>query len=90
LDGEESVGVDLFSDSFEENREIMMVIKLLDINLPVDFVLWTVFNGYWKISSIVEKSEFTDRNLSTVDSSSLWFQWNWLCLWNIQAETLST
>jgi len=68
----------------------MMVIKLLDINFPIDFVLWTMFNGNWKISSIVEKSEFTDRDLSTVYCSSSWFNWNWFCLWLIQTKALST
>ena len=67
-----------------------MIIKLLDIYFPVDFVLWTVFNGDWKISSVVEKSEFTYWNLSTVNGSSSWFEWNWLWFSLIQAEALSS
>ena len=67
----------------------MMVIKLLNINFPINFVLRTMFNCNWEISSIVEKSEFTDRDLSTVYCSSSWFHWNWFCFWLIQTETLS-
>jgi hypothetical protein len=33
----------------------MMVIELLDVNFPVDLVLWgLMFNCNWKISSVVE------------------------------------
>ena len=68
----------------------MMVIKLLDIDFPVDLVLWTVFDSHWEISSIVEKSKFTDWNLSTVDGSSFWFDWNWFSFWDILTKALST
>ena len=55
LDCKESVWVHLFSDTFEEDWQVMMVIKLLNIDFPVDLVLWgLMFNGYWKISSVVE------------------------------------
>ena len=67
-----------------------MVIKLLDIYFPVDFVLWAVFNCDWKISSIVEKSEFTYWNLSAIDSTSSWLKRNWLWFSLVQTEALST
>jgi len=55
LNSEESVWVDLFSDTLEEDWEVMMVIQLLNVNFPVDFVLWwSMFDGYWKVTSIVE------------------------------------
>ena len=54
LHGKESVWINLFSDTLEENWEIMMVIQLLNVDFPVDFVLWTVFDGNWEITSIVE------------------------------------
>ena len=90
LNSKESIWVNFFSDSFKEDWQVMMIIKLLDIYFPVDFVLWTMFNGDWKISSVVEKSEFTDWNLSTVDSSGSWFKWNWLWFSLVQAEAFSS
>jgi len=90
LNSKESVWINFLPYSFKEDWKIMMVIKLLDINFPINFVLWTMFNGNWKISSIVEKSEFTDRDLSTVYCSSSWLNWNWFCFWLIQTKALST
>ena len=54
LDSKESIWINLLSDTLEENRKVMMVIQLLDVDFPVDFVLWSMFNGNRKISSIVE------------------------------------
>ena len=59
LDGKESVGVNLLSNSLEEDGEVVMVVELLDLDLPVDFVLGSVVNCNWQISSVVEKSELT-------------------------------
>ena len=70
LHSEESVWVLLFSDAFEEDWEIMMVVELLDLNFPVDLVLRTVFDGDGKISSVIEASEFTGRDGSLVESTS--------------------
>lgn len=70
LDGEESVGVDLLADTFEENGEVMMVVELGNIDFPVDFVLGSVVDGDGEISSIVEASELTGGNGSRLDSSS--------------------
>ena len=58
----------------------MMIIKLLNVDFPVDFILRTVFNCYWEISSIVEKSELRNWNMSSVDSSGNWLLRNWLQL----------
>lgn len=69
LDGEESVGVDLLADTFEENGEVMMVVELGDIDFPVDFVLGSVVDGDGEISSIVEASELTGGDGSRLDSS---------------------
>jgi hypothetical protein len=67
-----------------------MVIKLLDIDFPVNFVLWSVFDGDWKITSVVEKSEFTYWDLSAIDGTSSWLKWDWLWFSLVQAEALST
>jgi len=57
LDCKEAVWVLLFSNAFEEDGQVMMVIKLLDFNLPIDLVLWAMLNGYWEVTSIVETTE---------------------------------
>jgi len=90
LNCKESIWIDLFSYTLKEDWKIMMIIKLLNINFPIDFILWTMFNCYWKISSVVEKSEFTDWDLSTIDGTSSWLKWDWFSLWLIQTETLSS
>lgn len=59
LDGKESVWVLLLSNSLEEDGQIVMVIQLLDFNLPVDAVLGTMLNGNGEITSVIEASEFT-------------------------------
>jgi hypothetical protein len=83
LDSEESVWINLFSNALKENWEIMMVVELLNINFPIDFILRSMLNSYWKISSVVEKSEFTYWNLSAVYSTSSWLKWNWFWFWLI-------
>ena len=45
LDGEESVRILLLTDALEENGQIMMIVELLNLNLPVDAVLGTVLDG---------------------------------------------
>jgi len=71
LDGKESVGVDLLTDAFEEDGEVVMVVELLDIHFPVDFVLGAVLNGNGQVSSVVEASEFRRSNRSGFNSTSL-------------------
>jgi len=90
LDGKESVWILLFSDTLEENGEIMMVIELLNFHFPVDSVLWTVFNGNWEVTSVVESSELTGWNVSLIESSSLWLLWGGSFLWLIQTSGLTS
>lgn len=78
---EESVWILLLSDTLEENWQVMMIIELLDLNLPVDSVLGTVLNGNWKVTSVVESSELTRWDNSLIESSSLWLLWGGLFLW---------
>jgi len=90
LDGKESVWVHFLSDTLEKDWEVMMVIELLNLNFPVDFVLGSVLNGDWKISSVVEKSELRNWDVSPVNSSSDWLLWNWPQFWSIQTGALSS
>ena len=82
MNGKESVWVHFLSDTFEEDWKIMMVIELLNVDFPVDLILWSVFNGNWKITSVVEESEFTYWDVSPVDGAGNWFldEWLWLGL----------
>jgi len=59
LYGKESVRLLLFTDAFEENGEIMMIIKLKYIDFPCNFVLRTVLNRNREVTSVVETSKFT-------------------------------
>ena len=90
LDGKESVWILLFSNTLEENGEIMMVIELLNFDFPVDSVLWTVLNGDWEITSVVESSELTGWDSSLIESSSLWLLWGGSFLWFIQTSGLTS
>lgn len=90
LNCEESVWVNLFTNSLKENWQVMMIIKLLNINFPVDFVLRTMLNGDWEISSIIEQSELTLWNMSCSDCSCSWFLRNWFSLWLEQAGCLAS
>jgi len=62
----------------------MMIIQLLNIDLPCDFILWSMLDGNWQVTSIVEESEFTDWDSSSVDSSSNWLLGKWLWFWLVQ------
>jgi hypothetical protein len=59
LDSEESVWILLLSDTLEEDWQVMMVVKLLNFNFPVDLVLRTMLNCNRKVTSVVESSELT-------------------------------
>ena len=81
LNGKESIWVHLFSDSFEEDWQVVMIIQLLDINFPINFVLWgLVLNGNRQVSSVVEQSEFTHWDWSSIHSTSNWFLYDRLRL----------
>ena len=59
LNCQESVWILLLSDTLEEDRQVMMIVKLLDFNFPVDLILRTVLNCDWEVTSVVESSELT-------------------------------
>lgn len=44
LHGQEAVGVLLFTDAFEENGEVVMVVELGHVHFPVNAVLGTVLD----------------------------------------------
>jgi hypothetical protein len=81
LDCEESVLILLLADSFEKDREVMVVIELLDLYLPVDAVLWAVLNSNRQVTSVVETSELTRNDRAALGSSGYGLLDNWLFLW---------
>ena len=70
LDGEESVRILLLTDALEENGEVMMVVELLDLNLPVDAVLGSVLDGNREVTAVVEAAELAGRDGSVVEGTS--------------------
>ena len=50
-----------------------MIVKLLNLYLPVDLVLRSVFDGDGQVTSVIETSEFTDRNQSSIHSTCFRF-----------------
>ena len=72
LDGEETVGIVLLTDSFEEDGKVMMVVELGHINLPVDLILGSVLNSDGQISTVVESTEFTCGDDAIFLCSSSW------------------
>ena len=73
LNGQESVWLLFLTDTFEENREVVMIIKGHDINFPGELVLRTVIDSDWKISSIIEAAELRWWDRSSVSSTCFWF-----------------
>jgi len=45
LDSKESVGVNLLTNALKEDRQVVMVIKLLDFDFPLDFELGAMLNA---------------------------------------------
>ena len=47
-----------FTESIEKQGEVVVVVKLLNLNLPCNLVaLGIVFQGYWEVSTLVELPE---------------------------------
>mmetsp|Transcript_25065 Transcript_25065/g.60792 ORF Transcript_25065/g.60792 Transcript_25065/m.60792 type:complete len:228 (+) Transcript_25065:223-906(+) len=67
---EESVRVLLFSKTIEENWKIVVVVQLLDIDLPGDLVPnRSMQHLNWQITAIVETPEFTRSDLPSMESA---------------------
>jgi hypothetical protein len=62
LDGQEAIGILFLADALEENRQVVVVIQLHDIDLPENLVGWAVLNRNGKITSVIETSEFRGHN----------------------------
>ena len=49
----------------------MVIVELLDLNLPVDTQLRAMLDGDRKVTTVVETPELAERHLSSVKGSSL-------------------
>lgn len=73
LDRKEAVGVLLFSNTLEEDGQVVMVIQLHHIDLPENFVWWSVLNSDRQIATVVETSKLAGNDSTGVKSTSLRF-----------------
>ena len=71
LEREESVRVSLLSDTFEEDGEVMVVVKLSHIHFPVDSVVAAMLNSDGEVSAVVEAAELGRCYQSLLGGSSL-------------------
>ena len=90
LHSQESVRIGLFSDALEEDGQVVVVVELLDVDLPGDSVLGAVFNRNRQVSSLVEPSEVRNGNVSSSESASFRFLRNRLGFGHIERSGLSS
>jgi hypothetical protein len=92
LDSEETVGVLLLSDALEKDGQVVVVVELLDtvLGFPLNLKLRSMLNSDGQVSSIVESSEFTGRDISSIECSSNWFLRCWPFLWFVETNGFST
>lgn len=90
LDGQEPVRIHFLSDTLEEDRQVVMVVELLDLDLPVDLVLWRVMlDCHWQVATIVEETELAHWNLSPAGSACHWLLYLWSLLGHVQTNALA-
>ena len=77
LPGEEFIWMRGFRESLEEQRKIVVVVKLFDFNFPCDFVaLGIVFQSDRKVASFVTLLEFCPLGSSLLESPGNWRFYN--------------
>jgi hypothetical protein len=69
LNREEAVRVLLLADALEEDGQVVMVVELLDHNLPVDTELRAMLNGNGEVAAVIETTELGGRNGSVVEGT---------------------
>ena len=72
LHSEESVWVLLLTDALEEDGQVMVIVKLLNLNLPIDTILRAVLNSDGEVTAVVESAELRGRDVSFVESTGSW------------------
>ena len=78
LNRQETVGILLLTDSFEEDWQVVMVVQLHNIDFPENLVWWAMLDSNWQVTTIVETSKFRGDNGARVKSASAWLLGGWL------------
>jgi hypothetical protein len=89
LHGQEAVRVLLLADALEEDGQVVVVVELLDLNLPVDAELGAVLDGDGEVSAVVETTELRRGDRATVESAGLGLLRSGLFLGLVQADHLA-
>ena len=71
LHGQEAVGVLLLADALKEDGQVVVVVKLHNVDLPEDLVGGAVLNSNGQVTAVVEASEFRGRNGTGHNSAGL-------------------
>lgn len=69
LDRQESVRVLLLADALKEDGEVVVVVELLDLDLPVDAVLGAVLDGDGEVAAVVEAAELARGDGAVVEGT---------------------
>jgi hypothetical protein len=59
----------LFTDALEEDGQVVVVVELLDLDLPVDAVLRTVLDSDGEIAAVVEAAELGRGDRAVVEGA---------------------
>ena len=70
LHGKEAVRVGHLTDAFEEDGQVVMVVKLVHLNFPCNLLWRAVLDLNGQISAVVESAELGRLNGSPLDSAS--------------------
>lgn len=89
LNGQETVGILLFADTFEKDGQVMVIVQLHNIDLPENLVLGSVLNGDGKVTTVVETSEFGRQNCARLAGTSNGLLGNWLGNGFVKRESFS-
>jgi hypothetical protein len=90
LNGEETIWVLLLTDTLEENGQVVVVVKLLNLNFPIYSILRAVLNSDWKVSTIIESTELACRDGAIVKGTSSWLLGRRLVLGLEEADCAAT
>lgn len=66
----ETVWIHFFANPFEENGQVVMIVQLLNFDLPIDSILRTVFYRNGQVAAVIKESELAHWNLPAVDGAS--------------------
>jgi len=71
LDGKESIWVLHLADTLHEDGQVVMVVELGNFNFPCNLVRGSVLNLNGEISAVIETTELTGWDSSSLDGVSL-------------------